>query len=113
MAALNLTPLSATGAGEVLAAAAAGGDSFPLNQPIEITFRNAGAAARTATIVGQVPCDQGVIHNRAFVVPNDNVPYRAVLSGRDLQKYADANGRVQLTYDAVAGLTVGARPATA
>jgi hypothetical protein len=113
MAALNLQPLSTTGAAEALSAASVGGDSFPLNQPIEITFRNAGAAARTITMVGQTPCDQGVLHNRQFVVPNDNVPYRAKIAGNDLRHYADANGNVQLTYDAVAGLTVGARPATA
>jgi hypothetical protein len=113
MAALNLTALTSAGASEALAAAAAGGDSFPLNQPINLAFKNAGAGPRTITVVAQNPCNHGVLHNRVYTVPNDGITYRAVLTGTDLARFADAAGRVQLTYDAVAGLSVGASPATA
>lgn len=109
MAALNLTTPALAGTAEAMAAANAGGDSFPLPGDITIRVTNANAgAARTVTIVGQNPCDQGFVHSQAVAVPAVSTRLISVPGGR---RFSDSNGRVQLTYDNAADLTLSATPA--
>jgi hypothetical protein len=112
MASLNLSaPPSAGGAEPALTAAGAGGDSFPLNGPIVIEASANGAGARTITLVAQNACNQGVLHNKAYVVPNDATRHWIYIPASQVDRFRDVNGRVQLTYDSNAGLTIGAHAA--
>lgn len=112
MASLNLSaPPSAGGAEPALVAAGVAGDSFPLNGPIVIQTSNNGAAARTITFVAQNACNQGVLHNKTYLVPNDASRNWIYVPANEVPRFRDANGRIQLTYDSNAGLTIGAHAA--
>lgn len=105
MAALNLVKGGQAGAAPGLAAASAGGDSFPIiSRTQKFHFKNTDAAARNVTFVAQTKCNEGVLHN---VIVNVPAGTERIVDDIDPQFFGDANGRVQLTYDASANLTVG------
>lgn len=107
MVALPLFNPSEAGTAETLTAVAAGGDSFPFpSNGIVLRVKNAHATDnRTITLVGQVPCNQGVTHSKALTFPPGT--YSVVIPPRD--QYRDTNGKIQLTYsDAGADLSVAA-----
>jgi hypothetical protein len=107
MALIQLVSPAATGQAEpAMTAANAGGDSFPMPGPLLVRIKNAGAAARTITFVGQNKCNQGSLHNLVVVVANDSVIVNVPIT--DVIRFADVNGQLQLTYDAVTGVTVAA-----
>ena len=104
MASLNLTDASRAGVAPGLQAVNGGGDSFPLTSPSQkFHFKNTDVADRTVTITAQSPCNQGVLHDAEITVP---AGAERIVDDLDPRFYADANGRVQLTYDAATGLTV-------
>lgn len=112
MAALALSAaVSAGGAEPALVAAGGAGDSFPLNGPIVIKASANGAGPRTITFVAQKACNQGVLHNKTFVVPNDATRNWIYVPQSEVDRFRDANGKIQLTYDSNAGLTIGAQAA--
>lgn len=109
MASLNLQNPTQAGIAQSEAAAAAGGDSFPLADGILLRVRLAASgASRTVTIVGQNPCNFGVTHSNAVVCP-DNATTIIFIPGTN--QFRDANNRVQLTYSAVTNMFVSATPA--
>ncbi len=109
MAALNLTTPTLAGANEAYTAAAAGGDSFPMPGTIIVKIKNTSGAARNVTLVAQKNCNQGFSHNNV-VGP---IPTAETWNVRvpDTSRFADANGRIQLTYDSSVGVSVLAYPA--
>lgn len=109
MAQLNLSQPGIAGAAEAFSAANAGGDSFPLPGPIVLKIKNASGANRTITVVAQNPCDQGVLHDRVYGPIATGTTFDAQIPGG--KRFQDANGRVQLTYDNNAGVSVLAYPA--
>lgn len=107
MASLNLTKPTTGGTLESLAAAGAAGDSFPLAGAIIVRAKNASGASRTITIVAQTACNHGVLHNGSVVIADGETREFSIT---DVGRFADSNGRVQLTYNANAGLTLAAYP---
>jgi len=109
MASLSLmVPPAAGGAQPALTAAGAAGDSFPLPGAITIETSNNGAAARTITLVAQNACNQGFLHNKTYLVPNDSTRHWIDVPASQVERFRDVNGRIQLTYDVNTGLTIGA-----
>lgn len=103
MASLNLANPSASGSAEAYNAANAGGDSFPIPAPILIKMKNAnGGAARNVTLVAQKPCSQGVLHNVVITIPAASVRDVRVT---DIERFATASRRIQMTYDSEADLS--------
>ena len=110
MATLAVQQISRAGLNPALAAAAAAGDAFPNTGRVFLRVKNAHATvARTVTAVSQLPAGaipQGAAKaDVAVAVP--------ALSERwigpfDPASFNDANGRVVVTYDTEADLTVGA-----
>jgi hypothetical protein len=111
MAALNLTNPTIAGTSDAGAAAGVAGDSFPLPRDIIIRVTNAHAAdARAVTVVGQKPCNYGTVHTPAAIsVPA--LSYRLIRVPGGDDRFRDDTGRVQITYDSNADLTVSAYPA--
>ena len=110
MAVLAVQQIVRTGLNPALAAAAAGGDAFPNTGRVFLRVANAHATlARTATVASQLPA--GAIPQGA--VKDDLDVQVPVLGERwigpfDPSSFNDANGRVVVTYDTEADLTVGA-----
>ena len=110
MAILAVQQISRPGLNPALAAAAVAGDAFPNTGRVVLRVKNAHATvARTVTAVSQLPAGaipQGAAKaDVAVAVP--------ALSERwigpfDPASFNDANGRVVVTYDTEADLTVGA-----
>lgn len=106
MSVLNLVTPAAAGTAEALSAVSAGGDSFPIPAPLIIRAKNTDVAARTITLVGQKPCNQGFTHSATIVVAAGGGIVNARVN--DVDRFRDANGRIQMTYDAATGLSVAA-----
>jgi hypothetical protein len=106
MASLDLVTPAAAGTADALTAVTAGGDSFPIPRPIMLRLKNTDVAARTVTLVGQKPCNQGFTHSATINVPAGGGIVNARIT--DTERFRDANGRIQLTYDAATGLSVAA-----
>ncbi len=110
MAILAVQQISRTGLNPALAAASAGGDAFPNTGRAFLRVKNAHATlARTVTVASQLP--PGAIPPGA--VKTDLAVAVPALGERwighfDPASFNDANGRVAVTYDTEADLTVGA-----
>jgi hypothetical protein len=90
-----------------LTAANAGGDSFPnTGGGGEYVHIKAGATPVTVTFVAQGNCSQGFLHNRSVTVAANTE--RKIGGFQDIKRWNDANNRVQMTYDQVATITIGA-----
>lgn len=104
MAQLNITNTGLGGSAVAMVAATAGGDSFTNTGSEHVRVNNGSAAAITVTFKGQKPCDQGVIHDDAVsVAAGATVDFGTFSGGR----FNDSSGNVQITYSAVASVTVG------
>ena len=79
-------------------AGSSGGDSYQNTGNETLEFKNTNAAARVVTFVAQGPCNHGVLHNVTVTIPANT---GNVVAGpfRDLARWNDVNGRVQMTYD--------------
>ena len=109
MASLNLTTPTAAGAAETMAAAGGAGDSFPLIDGITVRITNAHATnPREVTFVAQNPCNQGELHDQVVTVAALTTVAVKVPGG---DQFRDSNGRVQITYDTNADVTIAAYPA--
>jgi hypothetical protein len=114
MAALTVQNISKTGLAAAFTAAAAGGDSFA-NDSTERTVlhcKNTNAATRDVTIVAQ-RTTANVPGGGAVTIPNITVTIPATTGDVEIgpfpDAYNDSNGNVQVTYSAVANLTVAAK----
>lgn len=103
MAAKTLSDFGPGGSVEGFTAASAGGDTFPLPTKIQLRFKNAAGAGRTVTLVGQRPCNHGVVHNQPVAVADATTK---VVIVEDVNRFRDEAGLIHLTYDNEAGLTV-------
>lgn len=111
MAVLAVQQIDRTGVTPALAAAAAGGDSFPNSGKTYFHAKNAHASAsRTLTFASQAPAaaiPQGASKADVQVV----VPAltEKLVGPFDPAFWNDNNGRVVVTYSSEADLTVAAR----
>jgi hypothetical protein len=110
MAVLAVQQIVRAGLNPALAAASAGGDAFPNTGRVFLRVKNANAAAaRNVTVASQLPpgaLPQGAAKtDLAAVVPALSERWIGPL---DPASFNDSNGRVVVTYDTEADLTVGA-----
>jgi len=88
----------------VFTAAAAAGDSFANTGKIFVYFKNANVGvSRIVTIHSQVLCNQGVEHDVTITVPASSEEMMGFFS---MDRFNDASGLVQMTYDSEADLTL-------
>jgi hypothetical protein len=106
MAALTLSNPTGAGTVEAYQNANAGGDSFPIPGPLVIKMKNASGANRTVTLVGQKQCNQGFTHSVAIGPIATGTTVDVAVNDRD--RFADVNGKIQMTYDNEAGLSFAA-----
>lgn len=117
MALLSIQRPSQTGATLTLAAAAAGGDSFPNTGVEYFQILNSHATLpRTVTFDSPNTCNfnlaNNAAHDMAIVVPGiTSAPANRVIVGPfSTVRFNDGNQRVQVSYsDAAADLTVAAQ----
>ena len=110
MAVLAVQQIARTGLNPALAAASPAGDAFPNVGRDFLRVKNAHATvARTVTVASQLPpgaIPQGAVKtDLAVVVPALGERW---IGPFDPASFNDANGRVVVTYDTEADLTVGA-----
>ena len=110
MAVLAVQQITRAGLDAALAAAAAGGDAFANTGRAFLRVSNAHlSAARTVTIASQLPAGaipQGAAKSDVIVaVPASEERF---IGPFDPAAFNDANGRVVVTYDDEADLTVAA-----
>lgn len=114
MAILTVQRPSLTGQAFTLAAAAAGGDSFPNTGVEYFHIRNAHATnPRTVTFDSPGTCTFGLAanaaHDAAVVV---SALTTLIIGPFPIGRFNDGNNRVQVTYsDSAADLTVGVQAA--
>lgn len=101
MSLINPQSVPVTGVGAIYAAAAAGGDTITPAAGLVLHVKNASAAEITATLVR--PGTQ-------YGQPNPSVPISVPASGerfvRVPPEFADTDGLIDVTYSAVASVTV-------
>ena len=110
MAVLTVQQIARTGLAPALAAAAAGGDAFANTGKVFLRVANGNVgAARTVTVASQIPAggipEGAVKTNLSVNVPADSERWIGPFAPGS---WNDANGRVVVTYDDEADLTVGA-----
>lgn len=109
MAVLAVQQIARTGLAPALAAAAAGGDAFPNAGKVFLRVANANVgAARTVTVASQIPTG-AIPEGTAKTDLAVNVPASSErwIGPFEPASWNDANGRVVVTYDDEADLTVG------
>ena len=100
MADLNAQTISGAGAALTFNVCASGGDTAPLDAKTQIIFRNANAATRTVTATWTI--DSASV-TRQYTVPASSNGFGIFF---DPAIYADATGRVSLTYSTEVDLSV-------
>ena len=103
MAVLTPQKTSQVGVSVTLQAAAGGGDSFPAAGNRVLRVNNASGASINVTVNSQKTCDQGFDHDLVVAVPAATT---REIGPFDPTRFRDANGLVQVTYSAVASVTV-------
>lgn len=105
MAVLTVVQVSLAGVNPAFAAAAGGGDQFSNDGSQKVHLKNTDAAARNVTFAAQAAlgCPAGILHNVVINVPAGQ---ERVVGPFDPARFNDANSRVNMTYDAVANLSV-------
>jgi hypothetical protein len=103
MATLAVQKGARTGTAITYVAAAAGGDQFPAAPGRALHVKNDGGSSIDVTINSQKVCDQGVDHDVVVAVA---AGAEKVLSGFTSERFADANGYVQVAYSGVTTVTV-------
>lgn len=87
-----------------LTAADAAGNYFENDGNTLFVVTNGAGASQTVTIASQVPCNQGSTHNITATIPAGET---WLFSGFLPNRYNDSESNVQVSYSAVADLTVG------
>jgi hypothetical protein len=106
MAVLTVNQVNRTGANvtSLLAAVAAGGDSFP-NTGVEfVLFKNTNAATRIITMDIQATVDGQAVTDRTYTIAATTG--EVLLGPFPTSTYNDGNNRVNFTYSADADLKV-------
>lgn len=86
-------------------AAAAGGDEFVNSGREFFHAKNGAGVSQTVTVNSQAVCNQGFDHDAAVAIPAGQ---ERMIGPFPKGRFDDANGKVQVTYSAVASLTVAA-----
>jgi hypothetical protein len=94
---------SRTGVALTFTAAAGGGDQFPAGGARALHVKNGSGSSMDVTVNSQKPCDQGVDHD---IVVSVAAGAEKVISGLTYERFADANGYVQVTYSLATSVTV-------
>lgn len=104
----TLTPQKADfdGLAPVFAAADVAGDEFPWAQQTVLYVKNGDASPHTVTIASQYTARPGLTPTDVEVVVAAGE--EAVIGDLTRDGFRDANGNVQVTYDAVTSVTVAA-----
>lgn len=97
------TPVSRAGVNPVGAAADVAGDSFTNDGKTMLYIYNGAGAPITLTLVVQYTVDSKAVTNPTLSVTNGE---GRLVGPFPTQIYNDANGRVNVTYSAVATVTV-------
>lgn len=105
MAVLQVSDITPEGTDPNYRAAEAGGDEFPNDGRTLLHVKNTGGADVVVTIQSQRACDQGHMHHTEVDVPAGEDRQIGPLS---IGRYSKADGRVEVTYSAVAGVQVAA-----
>lgn len=107
MAVLTVQQVALAGLNPSYAAAAAGGDSFLNDGKVVLHVKNTNGSARTVTVASQRPATPGLAPaNNAVSVPATTGD--RFIGPFDPGIWNDANGAVQVTYSADAGVTIAA-----
>lgn len=108
MAVLTVNDVSLTGltwtAASLYVACAGGGDDFANDGKTYVHLKNTNAASRDVTFNSTANCDQGFDHN--IVVTVAATTGEAMVGPFPMNRFLDANGRVNITYSAVTNLTI-------
>lgn len=106
MAVLTVTTISRAGhnVDTIDVAADVAGDSFPNTGDELVIFNNTDAATRVVTFVFQATLDGQAATARTITVPATSG--KMIVGPFPTSIYNDSNGRMNMTYSAVAGLTV-------
>ena len=105
MAALATQVPTPAGVAPSYAAAAAGGDTVEAGPDVVLHVK-AGATGVNVTVASPTPCSQGSTHNLVVNVPANS---DRMIGPLPAQRFAQAStGRVNVTYDQVATVTVAA-----
>ena len=93
------------GLAPTFSACAAGGDQFanPTGKVIAY-LKNTNAATRTPTFDAPTKCNRDFTHDATGAVPATTG--ELIFGPFQIGFFNDANGNVQITYDAVTGLTI-------
>ena len=103
MATLSVQTVSLGGLTPSYVAAAAGGDEFPNSGREFIHAKNGATVSQTVTVDSQAACNQGFDHDAAVAIPAGE---ERMIGPFPKNRFDDATGKVQITYSAVASLTV-------
>ena len=103
----TLTPQVVTLLGIIptLVAAEVGGDEFVNSGRDFIHIKNTDAAAMDVTIDSQKPCSQGEDHDCVVNIPATSG--EKFIGPFPKDRFNDEGGKVQITYSAVTGVTIG------
>lgn len=106
MANLIAQNVSVSGTALSLVAASAGGDSFANSGGVHtlLHVKNGGVTPCNVTIASPTQCSQGFTHN--IVVPVA-AGAEQIIGPFSSDRFNDANGNVNITYDQVASVTIG------
>ena len=106
MATLTVVDIDLDGGEPALVAADAKGDEFSNTSGRTIFHaKNAGGTTRTVTVVCQRPCSYGFTHDAVVEVPAGE---ERLIGPFATYRFNDSGNKVQVTYDAVTDMTVGA-----
>lgn len=104
MAQMPVQNVGQAGAAPVFTACNAGGDTIPFDDRTLLYFKNTNAAARNVTITPQRKVAGATVAPVVITVPLTTG--ERVAAGYDPSIFCDAQGRLVLTYDAAANLSV-------
>lgn len=102
---LSVQKTGLAGGSVSLVAATAGGDTFANDGATVLHINNAGAGSITVTFSAQQTCNQGFKHDDVVTVANGAYE---VVGPFAANRFNDQSGNVNVTYSAVASVTVGA-----
>jgi len=103
--ALTVQNLANTGVTPSFGAANADGNYFTNNGKSFLVLKNGSGGSIVATVASQVLCNQGSTHNIEVTVSAGSEEWIGPL---DNNRFNDADGYVQVTYDGVTDLTAAA-----
>jgi hypothetical protein len=103
MATLSVQKLSLSGITLTFSACDAAGDEFENSGEAFIYVKNSDTVDHTVIVNSQQPCSYGFDHDVSVTVPTGG---EKLIGTFPKDRFNDSNGKVQISYDAVTGLTI-------